>query len=243
MNHLVQIIALGTLLLFADLWAAEENSGFLSDYSVLVRTSDDGNVLLFLKDGAVERFAEYDSMIVDEPELFIDPESKYKGMKASTMTELAKGIRASITEGLGETFGITETPGPKVLYLRVAASRLFVMKEKRKLLGYTPIGAVAGGIKGAVSDFVDKNTLVEMTLEVELQDSESGEVLGAAIMSRGQRKDRELDLEEEPADWERLDFAFHALGQRLGCRLNNTRVAEAERSDCLQIPLVPPEED
>lgn len=220
---------------------AEENSGFLSDYSLLAASGEHGDVLLYIKDGAVQRLASFNSVLVDQPELFIDPDSKYKGMKPDTMTDLAEAVRASVMEGIGETFEVAAAPGEGVLFLRIAAGNLYILKEKRGILGYTPIGAVAGGIKGAMSDFIDKNTLVEMTLEVEVQDSATGEVLAAAVMSRGQRKDKKRDIEEEAVNWDRLHFAFRALGQRLGCRLNNARVGMAERADCLQIPLEPPE--
>ena len=230
------------LVLTAPTIPAQENSGFLSDYSVLSASGEAGDVLLFIKEGAVERLAHYDSMLVDHPELFIDPDSKYKGMKPDTMANLAETIRSSVVEGLGESFGIAEAPGEGVLYLRLAAGKLFILKEKRGLLGYTPIGAVAHGVKSAASDFIDKNTLVEMTLEVEVQDSISGEVLAAVLMSRGQRKDKKKDIDQEAVNWDRLEFAFRALGQRLGCRLNNTRMAAADRVDCLEIPLEPPEE-
>ena len=242
MNGLRLSIGAFVLLVSAGTTSAQENSGFLSDYSVLKASSEAGNVLLFIKDGAVERLAQFDSMLVDQPELFIDPDSKYKGMKPDTMTDLAETIRSSVIEGLGESFGIADAPGEGVLYLRLAAGKLYILKEKRGILGYTPIGAVAHGVKNAASDFVDKNTLVEMTLEVEIQDSTSGEVLAAALMSRGQRKDKHKDIEQDAVNWDRLEFAFRALGQRLGCRLNNTKLAQSDRVDCLQIPLEPPAE-
>ncbi len=43
------------------------------------------------------------------------------------------------------------------------------------------------------------------------------------------------DIEEDAVNRERLEFAFRELGQRLGCRVNNTRLAENDRVDCLQI--------
>lgn len=160
------------------------------------------NVLLFLKDDAIDRFADYDSMMVDQPELFINEDSKYKGLKPETMVEIGESIRSAVIEGLNDSFAIADQPAENVLFLRMAATDLYIRKDKRGVLGYTPIGAVAKGIKGAVSDFVENNTLVEMQLEVEVQDSLSGEVLAAAVFVGGQRKDKKQDLKEESVDWE-----------------------------------------
>ena len=105
------------------------------------------------------------------------------------------------------------------------------------MLSYTPVGLVAHGVKSGISDFVDKNSLVEMTMEVEILDSQSKEVLLSMIVQRGQRKDKALDIDEDPASWGELMSLATGLGKRMGRRLNNARVAENERADCLAIPI------
>ena len=221
---------------------AQENSGFLTDYSILQRSGENVDVLMFFKDGVADRIASYDAIMVDQPELFINDDSKYKGMKPETMLEIAEEIRGSIIEGLGESFGIADEPAANVLYLRMAATDLYIKKGKRGVLGYTPVGFVAKGVKDKLSEFVENNALIEMTLEVEMQDSLTGEVLAAGFLSRGQRKDRKQDLKEEPVNWERLHFAFNQLGKRMACRLNNAHLEASERVDCLQIPVQPEDE-
>ena len=246
MNKALVTLLSSTLLLSSIPALAQEegNSGFLSDYSVFQRTDDSDNVLLFVKDDSWDRLGEFDSILLDKPVIFISDDSKYKGMDADTMTQLSDFIQGAINEGLAENFKTASAPGSNVLAMRVAASDLYILKQKKRLLGYTPVGLVAGGIKSAVSDFIDKNTLIEMTLEVELQDSETGDVLAAAIMTRGQRKDKDAGVKkDDPAEWEKLHFAFRGAGQRIGCRLNNTKLAEDERADCLAIPLEPAEEE
>lgn len=242
MNLRKRIFAIALFGLFFNPLAASENVDFLTVYDLLQPVPDNPDVLLYISEGATERMSAYTSMMVDQPELFINEDSRYKGMKPDTMVEIGEEIRSAVIDGLSDTFEITEEPGPDVLYLRMAATDLYILKQKRGLLGYTPIGAVVGGVKNAASEFVEKNTLVEMTLEVELLDSTSNEVLAGAIFSRGQRKDKKANQKEEPVNWERMNFAFNALGKRLGCRLNNTRVAEDQRADCMQIPLLPEED-
>jgi len=217
--------------------AVADDSGFLSDYSQLQFSGEHGDALLYVADGAVEALTQYDSVMIDQPELFISADSKYKGMKPDTMTTLGEALRAAITEGVQDHYDVVGSPGDNVLYVRMAATKLYVKKAKRGLLSYTPVGAVATAVKNAGSEFLDKNTLVELTLEAEVQDSTTGETLVAMVIQRGQRKDKAQDLKEAPATWEELRDITVALGARLGCRLDNARIAEDQRSNCLNIPL------
>ena len=149
MNIRLLLILVPLALVFCHQAHAQENSGFLKDYSVFTRTSEEGEVLLYIRDGAVERLAQYDSIMVDQPELFIDPDSNYKGMKPDTVTDIGEMIRSSVVDGLSGAYGIVEEPGESTLYLRLAATNLYIRKDKRGILGYTPIGAVAHGVKNA----------------------------------------------------------------------------------------------
>jgi hypothetical protein len=217
--------------------ANAQDSGFLSDYSQLEFSGQHGNAMVFVADGAIEMLAQYDSIMIDQPELFISADSKYKGMKPDTMTNLAENLRAAVTEGMQGRYGVVESPGSSTLYMRMAATNLYVKKAKRGLLSYTPAGAVLKVVKDAASEFLTKNTLVEMTLEAEIVDSTTGKILVAMIIQRGQRKDKAQHLKQAPATWEELRVITVALGARFGCRLDNARLLENQRSNCMDIPL------
>ena len=216
--------------------AVAEDSGFLSDYSVLEFSGEYGNALVFVADGAFESSSQYDSVMIDQPELFISADSKYKGMKPDTMTTLSEALRAAITEGIQGRYYVVNNPGANVLYMRTAASNLYIKKAKRGLLSFTPVGLVSNAVKQGGSEFLEKNTLVELTLEAEIQDS-AGKTLAAMVIQRGQRKDKSQKLKEEPATWQELRGIAVALGARLGCRLDNARLPQDQRSNCLDILL------
>jgi len=218
--------------------AQADVSGFLSDYSVLATDSRFADATrIYLAEGAEERLASYSKVMIDQPEIFIDPDSKYKGLKPDTMVDIAESLRAAVSEGVSEQYELVTEPGDGVLYLHWAITNMFLQKPKRGVLSFTPVGAVVHGAKGARSEFVDKNTLVEMTLEVEVLDSQSGDIVFAIILDRGQRKDKKKGLEKEAANWAELYGVATGLGRRLSCRLNNARLPEDERADCLRIPL------
>ncbi len=202
------------------------SSDFLSDYSHLKRSSDLYMDYAYLAPGA-ENMANYTAVMIDQPEIFIAPKSKYKGMKPDDMKQLADAFRTAIAQALAETYMIVDQPGPNVLYLRFAVSNLYLKKKKKGLLSYTPVGLVASAAKSALtSDFTKKIDLKELTIEMEVLDSSNGEQLAALLESRSGQK-------EEPASWAELEKLIAVYSQRVRCRLDNARVTEENRVDCL----------
>jgi hypothetical protein len=232
-----------TLLLAAPLAGVAQDQ-FLTDPSKLHSDPRFSGDQIFFVENVRTRLADYDSVMVDEPVIFIAPGSPYTGFKGSDMAALSDLLRRSFIEGLTSepvsfgSFKSAEQPGAGTLFVRLALKDVYIRKNKRGLLAYTPVGAVAKGVKDAASDAIDKTTLVEMTVEAELQDSKSGDVLFAIVMNRGQREDKASWTKEDAADWEATGAIAGLLGRRLACRLDNARLPEARHRDCIQaIPI------
>jgi len=217
--------------------ASAEESGFLEDYSILGPLGEYGNVRQYVAEGTLERMANYSKVMIDQPYIFIDPDSKSKGMKPDTMTAIAEMLRSAVSDAVNEQYTVVEEKGEGVLYFRWAITNMYLQKPKRGILSFTPVGAVAFAAKSGLSDFVDKNTLVDLRLEGELLDSVTGEVFVALTLERGQRKDWAGDISEDPATWEELFAIGTALGQRFGCRLNNSRTDVSKGVDCSKIKM------
>jgi hypothetical protein len=204
-----------------------QSSDFLSDYSQLKKTSDKFMGHSYLVPGAEDTMASYTAVIIDQPEIFIAPNSKYKGMKPDDMKALADAFRTSMSQALAQDFMIVEQAGPNVLYVRFALTNLQLKKKKRGLLSFTPVGLVAGAAKSALtSDITKKIDLKGLTIEMEVLDSSSQEQLAALLETRSGKKD-------EPASWAEVEALIAVYSQRMRCRLGNARVAEENRVDCL----------
>jgi len=204
-----------------------QSSDFLSDYSQLKKSSDTHMDYTYLAPGAPAKMANYSAVMIDQPEIFIAPNSKYKGMKPDDMKALADAFRTSLAQSLSANYMIVDQPGPNVVYLRFAISNVQLKKKRKGLLGYTPVGLVAGAAKSALtSDITKKIDLKGLTIEMEVLDSSTQEQLAALLETRSGKKD-------EPVSWAELEADIAAYSQRVRCRLDNARVAAENRVDCL----------
>ena len=201
-------------------------SGFMTDYTQLVKLEDGTADYRYTVDGVEDLVAKYNALMIDQPEVFIAADSPYRGGKPTDLEALADAFRAGLTAALSEDFYIVEQTGPNVMYIRVAISNLQLKKKKRSILGYTPVGLVGGAVKGAVTtDIAKKTDLQEAVMEFEIFDSETGERLIAIIDHIGEGR-------EAPATWEELEAAAFNYGSLARCRLNNASLPLESRVDC-----------
>ena len=121
-------IALGmalTLLLGSTAAVAQSSEGsFLSDYSGLEPATDNPFDEIYIAPGALDRASQYNAMMVDQPEIFVHPDSKYQGMKPDDMKLIADGLRQAVITELESGYKIVDAPGPGVLYVRRAVGDL-----------------------------------------------------------------------------------------------------------------------
>jgi hypothetical protein len=204
-----------------------QSSDFLSDYTQLKKSSDEYMDYAYLAPGAPDKMANYSAVMIDQPEIFIAPNSKYKGMKPDDMKALADAFRTSLAQSLSATYMIVDQPGPNVVYLRFAITNVQLKKKKRGLLGYTPVGFVAGAAKSALTqDITKKIDLKGLTIEMEVLDSSTLVQLAALLETRSGKK-------EDAASWSELEADIDVYSQRVRCHMDNARMAEEDRVDCL----------
>ncbi len=234
-------IALGlamALALGSPLAAAQDTSGaFLSDYSGLEAANDDSIDRIFIAADTLSRLPGYKSVMVDQPEVFISPESRYDGMKPDDMKLIADSLRAAITNELKDGYAVVDAPGPGVLYIRIAIGDLYLRKHKRSILSYTPAGFVVHGAMGLTKEVTEKIDATHMTIEGEMLDSQSLEQLAALTTTRGSLDPK---AKEGITSWDEMNGLFTVIGKRLRCRLDNAGKPESDWSNCAEINMPPP---
>lgn len=202
-------------------------SGFMTDYTQLVKVTDGTADYRYVAPGGEDKIAQYNAVMIDQPEIFIANDSPYRGAKPKHLDALAESIRAGITSALSENMYVVDHPGENVLYISVAATNLKLTKKKRGILGYTPAGFVGGAIAGAASsDLAKKANLQGLVFELEGFDSVSGERIIAIIDSIGSDA-------QSPATWEELEAFMAKYGKIMQCRFDNARLPVERRVNCL----------
>ncbi len=220
--------------------ATAQEDSFFTDPSLLGPWDKGTFDLGYVVPDALQKAERYNAVLVDQPEIFVADDSKYKGVKPDHMKQLADAARLAMTERL-EAGGwpVAHEPGPSVVLMRWAISDLYLKKKKRNILSYTPVGMVVHTTRqAAIRDLWKKVDIVELGLMIEWTDSVSGEVLSAGKAKQGVRKSR--GQKEDLVTWEELDAMFMSIGEQTRCHLDNNKLLEgSKRLDCDSIVIEP----
>ncbi len=220
--------------------AAAQEESFFTDPSLLEPWDQGTFDLGYVHPKIIQKSQGYEAVMIDQPEISIADDSKYKAAKPDHLKQLADVARLAMIERL-EAGGwpVTDEAGPNVVYMRWAISDLYLHKKKRGILSYTPVGFVVHSTaQAAIRDLWKKIDIVEIGLKIEWLDSVSGEVLSAGWAKHGARKTKgqKADL----VTWEELDALFRTVGEQTRCHLDNNRLPEGEkRTDCDSIVIEP----
>jgi hypothetical protein len=227
-----RIAALGACLVTASALAASDfDKSFLDDYSKLQpRTAGEVSDLFYGAPGLFTRISGYTGVALDQPEILVSPDSPYKGGKPEDMAQLAEHMRTALAEQLTKGgYNVVNEPGPGIIYVRLALTDLEMKKKKRGLLSYTPVGAVVKAGSDAMKEALDKVDITRMTLQAELLDGESGELLAALVVAR----DTPAGEKEVRIEFEELTALLGEYGARMRCGLDNARLAPEQQINCL----------
>jgi hypothetical protein len=184
-------------------------SGFLDEYPPLSTLENVPNAL-FWRASDVEK--KYRALLIEQPEIFLDPKSAYKGIKPDALKMLADTLRDVVATEAAEMHPIVTEPGPDVIRIRIALSNL-LLKKGGTFEWYQAVGPKSAYTMQAA---IGRNvSLVEVVLEMEATDSTTGRRLGFVAAQSGQRKIKELDLPERKSSWADLVRRLADLSPRI----------------------------
>jgi hypothetical protein len=210
------------------------DKSFLTNYELLqprAGVAGQPGDLAYVAPAAIKRLAAYKGVMVDQPEILFSPDSEVKGMKPDDLLRLSEALRDTLAAGLASGgYSVVREPGPGIVYLRVALTDVIVKKKKRKLLEYTPAGAVIKVGADVLKEAFDKVDFIEVTFQGELVDSVSYDVLGAIVAERGQRKAE--GQKETRIDMDEMRQNMRAWSNRLRCQLENSKLPADKQNAC-----------
>jgi len=195
-----------------------EPSGFLKDYSKLHAAADDTEATLvyFIPDKA--KFKSYTKILLEPVQVWRGEQSDAKDMDKEDAEYLSQFLWTHLNEELGKDYRITASPGPTVMRMRVAITEagkgIPFLDNVTAVHPGTLLMSKAKKAIGGTETFVGKSSI-----EVEVTDSSTGELLAAGVDRRGGGKyawkaiSRWVDVEEAYAYWAKK-FAWRACMMR-----------------------------
>ena len=212
-NLITTIILLGSISLTGTAWAADVTrySGFIDNYPKLGPDPRGGGGLLYTKPGA--SLGSYSKVMIEPIEVWLADDSKYKGFSPDDLKALTDEFYRVLLSNLEPDYPVVSKPGKGVLVVRLAITDVYAKKKKRGLLGYTPIGAVAGAATGTYR----KVKLNDATIEAELMDAGSLDQLAVLVDKLS------ISKAAEGTSWEDIHKALDYYAKRLRARLDADR--------------------
>jgi len=235
--NIIKLIIVLTLVFSSQTWGTEQpnilESGFISGSPAMTPMPEMTGVWYWNEPGV--KFHEYNKLLLDNVEIFIAPDSKYKGFDADQMKILADSMRAVMIHAMEPDYPVVTRPGPGVLVARLAITNVYLGKPPLRLRHYTPIGLVVGGVKklaGVQKNFSIKNASVE----AELFDGQSGKRVAVRIDTRplrsldedpqstGETEDFE-EWSDDPKElsWDSIEESLQVYGKRFRQRVEQAR--------------------
>ena len=163
-------------------WDKAEPSGFLKDYSKLHAAANetDSTLVYFTLDRA--KFKSYTKVWVEPVQVWRGEKSDAKELDKEDATYLSQFLWSRLDEEFRKDYMMVQEPGPGVMRLRVGITE--AGKNIPVLDNLTaPVSMVLSDGKksfGGIQPFVGK-----ATIEAEATDSQTGELLAAAVDRRG----------------------------------------------------------
>ncbi|HTP95139.1 MAG TPA: DUF3313 domain-containing protein [Burkholderiales bacterium] len=206
---LVSVLASGTAGAQDKPAPAQQNSGFLSDYSKLTPAPDNPNSRRWIdKDFD---FKPYSKIMFDPVEIWVSPTSEYKGVSPATLKRMGDDFTRAFKSALHPGYELVNQPGPGVLRIRLAMTGVNLGKPPMKPYQVLPVFAIA---RAASSD-------VAATLSGEMQVLDPNDKVVAAAVFSGTGD--QTFAEKQEITWKQLEGITATWAKNLRRGLDTAR--------------------
>ena len=201
-----------------------EYSGFLGNYKDFKVVNPQTQAELWIRPPYEDLsiLKDYHSIVFSPIEVWMDPETKYRGIDPNELKQITDYFLTRLKEELGKDYKIVEESGPGVMNIRLAITGL--NKEKpdyKKVYNLIPIKLVYelghAGYRKVASKQVD---VYEATAEMEIRDSDKNIRLVAAVDRQATKATVEKGAE---TDWDNLQDVLDFWVKTIKARLTAAR--------------------
>ena len=196
-----------------------EPSGFLKDYSKLHAATNDTEATLVYFTPDKAKFRSYTKVWLEPVQVWRGEKSDAKDLDKEDATYLSQFLWSRLNEEFRKDYMMVQEPGPGVMRLRVgiteAGKNIPVLDNLTAVLPTTLAVSKAEQSIGGTETFVGK-----ATIEVEVTDSQTGELLAAGVDRRGGGKYAWKSLRR----WGDVEEAFTYWAKKIAWRACMLRV-------------------
>ncbi len=212
---LSMLICLAMMSVPAGSIAAGPSSEFLDIHPELKPDPDRPGASMWQKPG-FDR-TKYTKVMLEPLSIFLAPDSEYKGLTSDDVNALSSGFRDAAVRVLAPEIQVVDVPGSGVLSVRTALTGVKLKKERRGLLGYTPIGIVVTAARDSAGKRI---SLENATLEMEVYDAATGEPVGVIVDNRPRTGS------QEELSWKSIEDTFRFYATRFKSRILAARESQ-----------------
>lgn len=205
----ILFLSLASLMALNPAWSSSNisTSAFVEGKVALKPDPDRHGAYSFHKAGT--DLGRYNRIVIVPMEIWIHPNSKYKGISPNELKALADRFREILVDELEPAYPVVHKAGPGTMVLRLAITGVKLKKKKRGLFGYTPIGFVAGAATGTYRKII----LKDATIEAELLDAGTSKRLGVLV-------DTGIAEATDNISWQDIEKSLRFYAKRFRGRLD-----------------------
>ncbi len=182
---------------------------------------------LYIAPGTHERLAGVDAILADTPDIQFGAASAFRAARQDDMQAILGPLRSDLEARFAQGgIRLASAPGAGVLQVRLAITDLVLVKKKRPLLAYTPVGALLKAGVDARKDIASKYDISSVTLKAEVTDSQTKDLLVRLETAHGAANG------DPKLDFEGLDSLVGSLTTRLLCQLERARPSMMHGNSC-----------
>ena len=210
-NSVVLSILLTALLPMSSTLAEDkpEFSGFLENYSDFKESKRVEDAWVYFKPNfTVDDLKHYDKLLIDPVQMMVHKKAETKTITQETRERVAGYFRDTIKKAMEPDYKIVDAPGKDVIRVRAAITNLVPKDVDHAAYEYLPVMLAFRAGKAATRTATDQQEItVEATLEMEFDDSITGERLMAIV--DGHKGARVTVEKGEPdIDWQHVTAAL-----------------------------------
>lgn len=197
---------------------SRKGSGFLGDYSRLQPDPKNPDLLTYWKNEDVLKNSS--KFILDPVTVYLLPEAQQRGIDPEQLAKLAQYFTNAVKDELTKSgrYELVTQPGPGVMVLRIAITNVEPTGGKANAAVKGAAVAASTAVAPGVGMLAPRLSVGKVSIEGEMVDSESGEVMVAFMSSKGGR--RFFSGLKAYQKWGDIEAAFRSWAQNFRERLD-----------------------